>query len=117
MPQASKILGFIVVAFLIFITSKGELKKYLSFFKFGTSAGSESGNDLIQDYGKNGKTVTSVVTGAADKIQSAASTAYTAAQTAAKVESVIQEAGNSENLSGEEQIAQAIAGAGIADIF
>lgn len=37
MPQSSAIFAFVAIAFLVFITQRGELRSYMGFF-FGTTA-------------------------------------------------------------------------------
>ncbi|ATS92583.1 hypothetical protein GC1_00015 [Gluconobacter phage GC1] len=50
MSQASKIMAFLALAFVVFITAKGELPTYLGFFKIGDDTG--SGENAVKNFGK-----------------------------------------------------------------
>ena len=45
-------MAFLALAFVVFITAKGELPTYLGFFKVGDDSG--SGESAVKNFGKKG---------------------------------------------------------------
>ena len=105
MSQAVKIFVFAALAFLVYITSKGQLGTYLGFFKLGASDSASSGQKVLEGYGGSTPTITQD----AQKVESAAQTAYQAAQAADALANTIQTANGQETGAGLDAIAAAIA--------
>ena len=78
MSQAVKIFVFAALAFLVYITSKGQLGTYLGFFKLGAGTGSTNGQDFLEGYGKKTQTITQD----AEQVKSGAELTYNAAMAA-----------------------------------
>lgn len=116
MPQAVRIFVFVCITFLVYITSKGELPKYLSFFRLGNTPGGDNGQSVLEHYGRGINTITED----AETVKSGVETAYKGAEAVsdaakglATAYTAVTANNGSEITSGENQIADAIAAASI----
>lgn len=112
MAQAVRIFVFVCLAFLIYITSKGELSKYLGFFRLGNTAGSSNGQSVLEGYGRTTQTITED----AETVKNGVETAYKGAEAVSDAANALATTYNTitanngaEVASGENEIAAAIA--------
>lgn len=120
MPQAVRIFVFVCITFLVYITSRGELSKYLGFFKLGSTPGSDNGQSVLEGYGRT----TNTITEDAETVKRGVETAYQGAEAVsdaakglATAYTAVTASNGSEIASGENQIADAIAAASVGGLF
>lgn len=81
MSQSVKIFVFLCLAFLVFITAKGELGTYMNFFSIGTGDKRLDGEEALATYGTaSNPSVSQQIETTEGKISSGVKTAETVAQ-------------------------------------
>lgn len=81
MSQSVKIFVFLCIAYLIFITSKGELGTYMNFFSIGSGSKRLDGEAALSSYGTAANpSVSQQIETTEGKISSGVKTAETVAQ-------------------------------------
>lgn len=82
MSQSVKIFVFLCIAFLVYITSKGELPNYMKFFNIGTGSSRLEGEEALASYGTaSNPSVSQQITSTEGKISTGVQAAETLAQT------------------------------------